>query len=169
MVGFVYDAMGKTNKFYNNNATQEELIQLMQHDAQLWSDLLWVSGGILELDKCSCHFIYYCFLADGTPIMMSKRPDPQLQVRKYNSSEAVTIKYKNLFTSHKKLGHYKLPGSSNITQQKMLEKNANEYSVKAQISVLAHSESQRYYDSCYLKSVEYVLGQCFFEKEICRK
>eukprot|EP00957_Ditylum_brightwellii_P143570 10937872-Ditylum_brightwellii.AAC.1 len=35
------EKLGQTNKYYNNNATPEELIHLMQHDAQLWSDLLW--------------------------------------------------------------------------------------------------------------------------------
>eukprot|EP00957_Ditylum_brightwellii_P201164 15324357-Ditylum_brightwellii.AAC.1 len=130
----------------------------MQHDAQLWSDLLWVSGGMREVDKCSYHFIYYCFLSNGTPIMMSKIPGPQLQVRQCNSSDVVTIKYKNTFTSHKTLGHHKYPDSSNITQQKILEKSANEYAVKAQTSALTHSKSWRYYDSCYLKLLGYVLG-----------
>ena len=44
------------------------------------------------------------------------------------------------------------------------------------ISVLSHSESYRYYNSCYLNLVGYVLGQCFFtgaeleeiEKEVVR-
>eukprot|EP00957_Ditylum_brightwellii_P108014 8240167-Ditylum_brightwellii.AAC.1 len=94
--------------------------------------------------------------------MMSKRQGPQLQVQKYNSSEAVAIWYKNPFTSHKTLGYYKSQGNSNITQQKMLKKNTNEYAVKAQTSALTQSNSQRYYGNCYLKSVGHVLGQCFF-------
>eukprot|EP00957_Ditylum_brightwellii_P172890 13162357-Ditylum_brightwellii.AAC.1 len=44
IVEFVDDTIGQTNKFDDNNATPEELINLMQHDTQLWSDLLWVSG-----------------------------------------------------------------------------------------------------------------------------
>eukprot|EP00957_Ditylum_brightwellii_P178424 13590438-Ditylum_brightwellii.AAC.1 len=87
--------------------------------------------------------------------MMSKRPGPQLQVRKYNSSEVVIIKYKNPFTSHKTLGHYKSPDGSNITQQTTL--------------VLTHSKSWRYYDSFYLKSVGYVLSQYFFKKKDLEK
>eukprot|EP00957_Ditylum_brightwellii_P052837 4005558-Ditylum_brightwellii.AAC.1 len=64
MVGFAYDTADQTKKIHNNHATPEQLIELMQHDAQLWSELLWVLGGLLELDKCLYHFIYYCFLAD---------------------------------------------------------------------------------------------------------
>eukprot|EP00957_Ditylum_brightwellii_P031647 2400208-Ditylum_brightwellii.AAC.2 len=35
MVGFVDDVMGQTNHFHNNHAMPEQLIELMQHDAQL--------------------------------------------------------------------------------------------------------------------------------------
>eukprot|EP00957_Ditylum_brightwellii_P050470 3827294-Ditylum_brightwellii.AAC.1 len=108
-------------------------------------------------------------MADDTPIVISKRPIPQLQVRKCNSSEAVIIQYKKPFTWHKTLGHYKSPGDSNITQQMILEKNANEYAVKVQTSVHTHSKSQRYYDSCYLKSIGYILDQCFFKKKDSEK
>eukprot|EP00957_Ditylum_brightwellii_P171491 13055282-Ditylum_brightwellii.AAC.1 len=60
VMGFVDDTTGQTNKFYDNNATPEELIHLIQHNAQLWSDLLWVSVGLLVLKQrhlcntCTC-------------------------------------------------------------------------------------------------------------------
>eukprot|EP00957_Ditylum_brightwellii_P187771 14297405-Ditylum_brightwellii.AAC.1 len=44
LVGFVDDITVQTNNFYNENAAPEELIRLMQEDAQLWSDLLWLTG-----------------------------------------------------------------------------------------------------------------------------
>eukprot|EP00957_Ditylum_brightwellii_P140624 10713041-Ditylum_brightwellii.AAC.1 len=39
LVRFVDDVTGQTNNFYNDNATPEELICLMQEDVQLWSNL----------------------------------------------------------------------------------------------------------------------------------
>eukprot|EP00957_Ditylum_brightwellii_P005071 385453-Ditylum_brightwellii.AAC.1 len=72
MVGFVDDTTGQTNNFENNNATLKELIEQMTKDAQIWSDLLWISGGLLELDKCLYHLINYVFLEDSTPVMSSK-------------------------------------------------------------------------------------------------
>eukprot|EP00957_Ditylum_brightwellii_P177200 13498848-Ditylum_brightwellii.AAC.1 len=44
LVGFVNNVKGQINDFYNGNATPEDLIHLMQEDAQLWSDLLWLTG-----------------------------------------------------------------------------------------------------------------------------
>eukprot|EP00957_Ditylum_brightwellii_P110294 8412409-Ditylum_brightwellii.AAC.1 len=69
LVGFVDDVTGQTNNFYNEDVTPEELIHLMQEDAQIWSNLLWLTGDLLELDKCSYHFIWYQFLQEGTPVM----------------------------------------------------------------------------------------------------
>eukprot|EP00957_Ditylum_brightwellii_P061416 4661844-Ditylum_brightwellii.AAC.1 len=51
MVGFVDNTTGQTNNFEKNNVTPEELIKKMTKDVQIWSNLLWISGGLLDLDK----------------------------------------------------------------------------------------------------------------------
>jgi hypothetical protein len=57
MVGFVDDSTGTVNSFASDTQpTTESLLAKMQHDPQLWHDLLWCSGGMLELPKCSYHF-----------------------------------------------------------------------------------------------------------------
>eukprot|EP00957_Ditylum_brightwellii_P206560 15349002-Ditylum_brightwellii.AAC.1 len=161
MVGFVDDSAGQTF-FFDNDATPEELMKLSQQDAQLWSDLLWLLGGLLELDKCSYHFIYYTFLNNGSPVMVSQHPGPALEVTKLNTTIMITIKYKNAYTAHKTLGHRKAPAGVNALQKMVLVDKANGYAVKASASSLTYSEEKLYYDNCYLKSVGYVLGQCFF-------
>eukprot|EP00957_Ditylum_brightwellii_P128167 9775359-Ditylum_brightwellii.AAC.1 len=55
MVGFVDDTTGQTNDFEDENVKPDQLIDQIQHDAQLRSELLWLSGGLLELKKCSYH------------------------------------------------------------------------------------------------------------------
>eukprot|EP00957_Ditylum_brightwellii_P205927 15346031-Ditylum_brightwellii.AAC.1 len=47
MVGFVGNTTGQTNKFEDNTVNPEQLIDQIQHDAQLWSELLWLSEGLL--------------------------------------------------------------------------------------------------------------------------
>eukprot|EP00957_Ditylum_brightwellii_P201968 15327992-Ditylum_brightwellii.AAC.1 len=89
----------------------------MQHNAQLWSDLLWLSGSLLELDKCSYHFIYYCFLADGTPIMRSQCTGPSLDVTQSSSKAKTTIEYKSPYTPYKILGHYNAPAGAHTIQK----------------------------------------------------
>ena len=58
MIGFVDDSTGQVNLFDEDKAPNPaKLIELMQQDAQLWNDLLWASGGNLELPKCSYHYL----------------------------------------------------------------------------------------------------------------
>jgi hypothetical protein len=44
----------------------------MEHDAQLWQDLLHVSGGGLALPKSSYHSLHFTFRANGTPKVENK-------------------------------------------------------------------------------------------------
>jgi hypothetical protein len=67
-VGFVDDTCSYVNKFFADvPPTPEEMIDLLSHDSQLWCDLLWKSGGSLELPKCTYHFSHYKFSLDGQP------------------------------------------------------------------------------------------------------
>eukprot|EP00957_Ditylum_brightwellii_P052861 4007844-Ditylum_brightwellii.AAC.1 len=85
----------------------------MQEDTQVWLDLIWLTGGLLELDKCSYHFIWYRFLQDRTPVMQSTRPGPPLIVEQLHNKTNTEIKYKNPYTPHTTLGHLKAPGGGN--------------------------------------------------------
>eukprot|EP00957_Ditylum_brightwellii_P022892 1728251-Ditylum_brightwellii.AAC.1 len=87
MVGFVDDTTGQRNNFENNNVTPEGLIKKMTRDAQIWSDLLWISGRLLKLDKCSYHLIYYVILEDRTPVIPSKQLGSKLQVKRKTKSD----------------------------------------------------------------------------------
>jgi hypothetical protein len=55
MVGFVDGSTCITGG--NPDDTLQQLLEKMRDDAQLWHDLLWCSGGKLELSKCGYHVI----------------------------------------------------------------------------------------------------------------
>eukprot|EP00957_Ditylum_brightwellii_P011534 872636-Ditylum_brightwellii.AAC.1 len=97
--------------------------------------------------------------------MQSKRPGPPLQVQQALSTDATIIECKNPFTPHKTLGHYKAPAGGHLMQREILGDTLELYATKVQTSTLTNMESRQYYESCYLKSVGYVLGQCFFDKK----
>ncbi len=80
MIGFVADSTGQVNKFTDTTQpTPEFLRQIMQLDAQLWSDLLWLSGGLLKLGKCSFHQFHFDFDHDGQPMMRAGTYGSHLQ------------------------------------------------------------------------------------------
>jgi hypothetical protein len=41
----------------------------MQSDAQLWGNLLHVSGGALEISKCNYYVMYWKFKPSGIPTL----------------------------------------------------------------------------------------------------
>jgi hypothetical protein len=54
MTGFVDNRKGQTNNMTSNNPLPlQELIACMQAEAQLWGDLLHISGGALKIPKCN--------------------------------------------------------------------------------------------------------------------
>eukprot|EP00957_Ditylum_brightwellii_P010812 819891-Ditylum_brightwellii.AAC.1 len=97
--------------------------------------------------------------------MRSKHPGPPLYAKQSGSNTKITIEYKNLFTPYKTPGHYKAPAGVHTIQKEKLCKISDEYAIKLQTSALTYLENQQYYDSCYPKSVGYVLGQCFFDSK----
>jgi hypothetical protein len=116
MVGFVDDSTGTINSFRSHTTpTPESLLKKMQHDAQLWHDLLWCSGGMLELPKCSYHFLYFDFEKDGTPIPRGNQVGPSLTIQS-PTNQPVSIPSKSVYNPHKTLGHYKAPAGTGKTQ-----------------------------------------------------
>eukprot|EP00957_Ditylum_brightwellii_P125367 9555091-Ditylum_brightwellii.AAC.1 len=87
---------------------------------------------------------------------------PTLQVRQANNDQMIDIEYKTPYTPHKTLGHYKTPGGHMLTQQHVLNQTTTRYAIRAMTSAPTHSKAHMHFDSCYCRSVGYVLGQLFF-------
>jgi hypothetical protein len=112
IIGFVDDSTCITEGL--PGGTLKELLFRMEEDAQLWNDLLWSSGGKLELPKCSYHVIYYDFESSGVPIMRH-RHNFSLDLKDAHN-QSIPITPHNIYQPHKTLGHYKAPAGQNKTQ-----------------------------------------------------
>jgi hypothetical protein len=125
MIGFVDDSNDQVNIFSADYPpTPETLITMMQHDAQhdaqLWSDLLWASGGALELPKCTYHFLYFDFTPTGEPCMWPGQVGPPLTILSGDRQTTTAIKFRSAFTAHKTLGHRKDPSGNQGKQYEVL-------------------------------------------------
>ena len=72
MVGFVDDSNGQTNAFLDAedySATSQRIQRSLRHSAQAWANVLGVSGGALELSKCSVHVAAWDFTVQGAPVL----------------------------------------------------------------------------------------------------
>jgi hypothetical protein len=73
--GFVDDTNACVNEWHpEHDGKLQDVMSKAMHDAQLWNDLLYVSGGKLELSKCSYHPLRFQFAADGTPSVVTTLP-----------------------------------------------------------------------------------------------
>ena len=126
MAGFVNDTKGQVGDMLSNDPVPlDTLVAQMQRDAQLWGDLLHVSGGALEIPKCNYYVMQWQFPPDGIPVL-NKTVTSQLQLES-GSGTTVTLTNDQIDEAHKTLGTWK---SASRTQKKQyavtLAKN-NEY------------------------------------------
>jgi hypothetical protein len=91
-VGFVDDTASYINDFRSDvPPMSNELITKLTHNSRLWSDLLYKSGGSLELPKCTCHFSQYRFATDGTPYLQNGQIGPPVTVRTGDARHTQTV------------------------------------------------------------------------------
>ena len=74
---------------------------------QLWQDLLWASGGKLELQKCGFHLIFYNFDKDCVPSM--RKTNGFIITLENEKGEVIKIRTKKIDEARKNLGHWKEP------------------------------------------------------------
>ena len=107
MKGFVDDSTGQTNSFFANpQPNLSELQEKAWHDAQLWNDLPWTSGGALELPKCSYHAVHWDFSGYGSAYMEpNPMAPPMALVSATGGNNRITVKRLRPNEAHKTLGH----------------------------------------------------------------
>ena len=98
MIGFVDDSTMITSG--HPSISEEELLERIQHDAQLWHDLLWTSGGNLELEKCGYHCVFYKYDENDQPVMQQ---EVKGKIELKTSSGKVVPIDKKIFTSQEKI------------------------------------------------------------------
>ena len=168
MVAFVDDSTGTYNDFQPQS---EPPIQTMlphaQHDCQTWNDLLWCSGGKLELPKCSYHVLRFEFLPNGTAKPIKSCDDLLLVVRDAETGDQIQIPAKHADDPHKTLGHWKSPIQNRHSKQlTTLKTNALDISLLIGTGALTRHGADLAYHAIYCASLKFVLPQCFFHTQV---
>ncbi len=119
---------------------------------------------MLELEKCLFHQIHFDFESDGHPLMHAGTYGEPLQVKDPKTSNPGTIPEKLAFDTHKTFGHHKAPAGNNSTQLHILQTKSNGFSQQVATSSCNQTDSWFFYNAIYLKSIGYVLPNCFYEE-----
>ena len=167
MVGFVDDSNGQTNSFRAPETSRTPLTVLtqMQNNAQIWSDLLEVSGGALELSKCSYHVVRWRFSSQGSPVLASEQKlFTPVAVTERLSGNRKELEYLPPHKAHKTLGHYKEPAGIQKTQLQVLKRQCESLTDFLWQCPLTREEACHYYYACYLPSISYPLSLSHFQE-----
>lgn len=162
MVGFVNDSTCITGGSTEDSYT--DLKSKITQDAQLWHDLLFVSGGKLELPKCGYHLVYYNFDDAGIPHMRVTEPNKSVTL-KHNNGTDVQIKAKSIFQSRNNLCHHKSPGGDRSIQASKAEEIALSIVDSMSKCNCTRTEIRMIYNTVFKPSLEYTLGQSFLSKK----
>lgn len=157
ILGFVDDSTVVTGD--KPGQSVQSLLNKASQDAQHWNDLLFTSGGKLELPKCGFHTIFYNFDDSGIPkLLHSTNTTIDLKDHKGNIT---SVKEKNIFKPRRNLGHYKSPAGTYTTQYETILNKATTISRNIAQCPIGREEAKLLYDSVYRPAIEYTIGQSF--------
>ena len=163
--GFVDDTNTVTNCFHPNwEPPLDQILEKLRHDAQMWTDILYLSGGKLELAKCSYHILQFKFQPNGTPTVQQHQQQPPLELLDPTTNTLCQVPCLASSQAHKILGHWKSPADpKQSTQMKSLVAKANQTALLISASPLTREGALIAYRCKYIPSLKYVLPQCWFE------
>ena len=167
MIGFVDDNNDQTNRFlYDEEPNTLPLVLAQtQHNAQTWNDLLTVSGGALELPKCSYHVVHWKFAKNGSPVLVSLGDSiPPIFVQDSPSSQPQKLQLLSPYTAHKTLGYFKEPAGTQKEQFRQLQQRITDTVSFLWKVPLSRAESWTFYYAYYLPSVTYPLSSTYFPR-----
>jgi len=168
MVGFVDDCNQGVNDFSASpQPSSETLVEMMRHDSQLWNDLLWTSGGALELPKCSFQLIESQWNRHGTPFLQGGKEAPIFQVR--NGDAEIVVKQTGNYESRKSLGVHLNPAGKMKKQLNVLMSKSRKFQECLMANVLSRREATMMYHGIYLPSVTYPMAVTHLTEDECHR
>ena len=160
--GFVDDTNASLNDWQPQHQVElDTLLTRLTHDAQTWNDLLFISGGKLELTKCSFHVLQFSFQPDGTPRPSLFTP-PSVILKDSETHQPISIPGLRSDQPHKTLGHWKSPAGKQTKQLQAIKTKAKRTSQLIATAPLPRYGAKIAYMAKYVAALRYVLPQCFF-------
>ena len=168
MVGFVNDTSGSINVFLSPKLHEPEYyINLATHDAQLWNNILSLSGGALQAAKCSYHLLYYDFTLVGIPYIWGNHISPTLQIKFNQATSPMPLLNLTAYTSHKTLGIHNAPAGQSTKQIDTSLQKSQHYSRVLRTIYLSPPEVWIFYNTINLPSITYPFLSLTISQQDC--
>ena len=144
----------------NANCTPDEehdLVAKATHDAQLWSDILWSSGGALEHSKCAYHYLQTSFTDTGRPFFRGGKFGKPIVIKDYQG-KSTTLEHLCAYMPFKTLGTHQAATHCQKTQFHVLQKKATTLSRVLALSSCSANAAWLFYSSVFMKGIGYPLS-----------
>lgn len=153
---FVDDSAQLCNTFKEPNTT---ILEQTTSNLQLYSDLVYTTGGKLAHDKCKFYYVNFFFDENDNAKMCSKQDLPTaLLVVDAESNEAVSIKHLDVSDPHKTLGYYLSPAGCQEALYDVLYHFASKWASSVHGSHLTPNEINLSYHTVLLPQLTYRLA-----------
>jgi hypothetical protein len=180
--GFVDDATVWAAKFllelimftrdkYNEDLAMtvlKELVTETERLAQHWEELLWTSGGKLNLLKCFYYIISWWFDPAGKPHMRTEKELQELgiamELRQSENGEVCNIIHKDCREAHKTLGPLICPDNKNTEEFGRLLIKGNKMARNVTGSKLYKHDAFVLYRSIWIPSMVYSLPAVYLTR-----
>jgi hypothetical protein len=135
-----------------------DLILQLQAAAQTWEKLLSLSGGQLNLKKCSWYVLRWEW-KNGRPLLRKiEKDDPTISLTQGDSSTSVPIKQHSPTHSSRMLGVYLNPMGDFSDHLVVLKKKADDFSRRIMSPRLSAADISIFHRSIYIPSMRYGLA-----------
>jgi hypothetical protein len=143
----------------NTAAPLSTILNDTQRMAQWWENLLFSTGGKLELSKCFYYVIYWIYNHEGEASMLDTTALPQqVHLTDSETSSDIIIENKRCTASHKTLGAMENPSGCYTDEVDRLRAKAQSIATQVSCCSLRPSEAKIMYHTMYLPSISYSLS-----------
>ena len=150
----------------SDTATFESLVPRLQHIAQTWEHLLFLSGGKLNLSTCSWYVLRWEW-KQGRPVLRPIFPnDPVLSLKQGTSPEPTLIRRTNLDESQRMLGVLLNPLGDFGDHVKFLQQKADTFAHQIMSPRLSSGDVRIFHRTTYIPSMRYGLAAVVLDEEI---
>jgi len=174
MDGFVDDTTAWINRYveemmdeYVEDDIAGTIVSDLQDTSQWWEQLLYSTGGQLELSKCLYYVLSWQFDEEGRPMLRTKEqiPGAQIAVQSSAGTGSQKIKHVDCTTAHKTLGVMECPALVYTDEYARLKNKVTALTRHLVVDPMYPGDAMTMYWSILLPSVGYSLVAMSFTRE----
>jgi hypothetical protein len=150
-----------------NSPSQQELLVGLRRDAQIWEQLLWPSGGLLEITKCKCCVTQWKFGSSGKARMMTAAEAnfPVFHLTEGNTGQSAKVDQLDCNDSFRTLGMHKTTSGDQSEQIRILWEKSENYGKGIIVSSVTQFEAWTGYFTIWHPSCNYPLAATFLKRK----